>query len=48
MTNLGKKVGIDTLFAPDTANGMALVDYKDLCLGSETKICCGRDEAIPA
>lgn len=48
MTDLGEKIGIDTLFTPDTANGMSFVDYQDLCLGSETQICCCRDEAIPA
>lgn len=47
MADLGEKIGIDTLFTPDTADGVSFIDYQDLCLGSETQICRSGDEAIP-
>jgi hypothetical protein len=48
VADLGEEVGIDTLTVPDATDGLAIVEDEKFGPRSETEICGGGNEAIPA
>lgn len=47
MADLGEEVGVYSLLAPDASNGNAIVDNKELRIGSEPKVGRRCYEAVP-